>query len=260
MYKNTLVVVGSGIKFMSHLTTESKACIEKADKVLYLINEPAMQEWIQKINPSSESLDFLYSRYNFRNDNYLLISEYIIENLKQFRTLCVAIYGHPTVFVQPTLYAANRAISNGFNVIVMPGISAEDCVFADLLIDPGSCGCQSCDATDFLIYHREYDSSSHLILWQIGVIGILNNSVNHDAREGLVILSEYLCEKYDSDHELMIYEAAQYPGFKPKIEKVALKNLPSSKVSCLSTLYIPPNVKKQPDVNMLKRIKKIQIG
>ncbi len=35
---NKLVIVGSGIKFMSHLTIEVKAHIEQADKVLYLIN------------------------------------------------------------------------------------------------------------------------------------------------------------------------------------------------------------------------------
>lgn len=87
MHKNTLIIVGSGIKFMSHLTTEAKACIEKADKVLYLINEPVMQEWIQKANSSTESLDALYTNCTLRHDNYLLISEYIIENLKYFVSL-----------------------------------------------------------------------------------------------------------------------------------------------------------------------------
>lgn len=257
MDKNTLIIVGSGIKFMSHLTTEVKACIEKSDKVLYLVNEPAMQEWIQKSNKCTESLDFLYTKYEHREDNYRLISDYILESVQQYKTLCFVVYGHPTVFVQPSIYAATKAKERGFNVITLPGISAEDCLFADLLVDPGSCGCQSFEATDFLLYRREYDSSCHLILWQVSVIGVLNTPVYHDPMDGFVLLVDYLLEKYFLDHEIIVYEAAQYPTFKPKIERILLKDLPSSKVSRIATLYIPPNHEKQPDLNMLQKLKKI---
>lgn len=245
MNKNTLVIVGSGIKFMSHMTFEAKNCIEKADKVLYLVNEPATQKWIQSLNSNSESLDPLYIKYQARNDNYLLISEYIINQLENTNLLCLVIYGHPTVLVQPSIYAVQEAIKRKYNVIVMPAISAEACLFADLFIDPSSCGCQSFEATDFLIYQREYTSSSHLILWQPGVIGIKNRLTHYNSERGLRLLTEYLSQKYSLDHELVLYEAAQYPTFKPIIEKVPLVSLPSSNVTPLTTLYIPPNHTKQ---------------
>jgi len=82
MQNHTLIIVGAGIKFMSHLTSEAKACIEQADKVLYLVNEPAMQEWIQICNPRSESLDPIYTTYSAREKNYHCISEYVAEALK----------------------------------------------------------------------------------------------------------------------------------------------------------------------------------
>ncbi|MDR3490819.1 MAG: SAM-dependent methyltransferase [Gammaproteobacteria bacterium] len=257
MNKNTLIVVGSGIKFMSHLTIESKACIEKSDKVLYLVNEPAMQSWIEQANKSAESLDFLYTKHKARHDNYLLIAEYIFDNLKKYETLCVVMYGHPTVFAQPALYATNMAIQNGYNAVIMPGISSEDCLYADLRIDPGSCGCQSFEATDFIIYRRVYDSSSHLILWQSSVIGVLNQPGYHDPLNGLAILVEYLSEKYSLDHEIVVYEAAQYPGFKPKIDKVLLRALAQTKIGRIATLYVPPNKQPIPDLVMLEKIKKI---
>lgn len=34
----SLILVGSGIKFISHLTTEAKAYIQHSSKVLYLVN------------------------------------------------------------------------------------------------------------------------------------------------------------------------------------------------------------------------------
>ncbi len=59
----SLIIVGSGIKFLSHLTTEAKAYIEQSEKVLYLVNEPVMKQWIQSTNPLSESLDPLYNNF-----------------------------------------------------------------------------------------------------------------------------------------------------------------------------------------------------
>lgn len=253
MSKNTLAIVGTGIKFMSHLTVEAKTYIKNADKVLYLVNEPAMKDWIKSFNPSSESLDFLYTKHCSRNDNYKLISEYVLENLQNIKLLCLVIYGHPTVLVQPSIYSANMAIRNGHEVIMLPGISSEDCLFADLGIDPGSCGCQSFEATDFLIYDREYDSSCHLILWQPSVIGLKDISVDYDPKKGLNILTEHLNHKYDLSHEISLYEASQYPALKPKIEKIKLKDLPEIKITRITTLYVPPNVIKKPNSKILKK-------
>lgn len=259
MKKNTLAVVGSGIKFMSHITHEAKNCIENADKVLYLVNEPAMQQWIQTLNPHTESLDPLYVRYHSRNDNYKLISEYIVDNLETTNLLCLVIYGHPTVLVQPSIYATQAALEKGHNVVVMPGISAEDCLFADLAIDPSSSGCQSFEATDFLVYRREYDSSSHLILWQPGVIGMKDRPVSHNPEMGLKILMDYLSNKYSLDHEIILYEAAQYPTFKPRVDKVSLKYLVASGITRLTTLYIPPNHIKQPDLDLCKKFETMNL-
>lgn len=258
MKKNSLIIVGSGIKFMSHLTVEVKSCIEKSEKVLYLVNEPLMQEWLEKVNTSAESLEPLYKKYNSRNDNYILIANYIIENLEKFTTLCVVVYGHPSIFVSPSILAANKAIEKGYPVIFMPGISAEDCLFADLQIDPGACGCQSFEATDFLLYQREFDSSSHLILWQpfaIGVKGLL--AENHDPIKGLQLLSDYLEGKYTRSHEIVIYEASQYPGLQPRIEKITLKDLPTANISRLSTLYVLPSYKKTPNNSILEKLNKL---
>jgi len=252
---NKLIIVGSGIKFMSHLTIEVKAHIEQADKVLYLINEPAMQDWIVKNSKHSEPLDDLYIKNPLREENYKLIAEYIIERLTTTKVLCVVIYGHPTVFVQPSLLAAKMAIDRGYNVTILPGISTEDCLFADLMIDPGTCGCHSFEATDFLLYRREYDSCSHLIIWQPYVIGMLGIPVNHNPKKGLHFLSDYLQEKYELNHEITLYEAAQYPAFTPRIDTVTLRDLPDANISSLTTLYIKPNKQKNPDVGMLNALR-----
>lgn len=250
----SLVLVGTGIKFMSHLTTEAKAYIQQSAKVLYLVNEPAMQCWIQKNNAHAESLDPLYTKYPLRLHCYRAITDYILECVRKIQHVCVVMYGHPTVFAQPGLAAIEQARKEGFYATILPGISAEDCLFADLLVDPGKYGCQSFEATDFLIRNRQIDCTGHLILWQVGVIGALGHIRDHDNTIGVTCLMERLLPYYPENHLLILYEAAQYPHLEPKIHEFSLIDLPTAPFSRLSTLYVPPASKKSLDNNMLQRL------
>jgi tetrapyrrole methylase family protein/MazG family protein len=254
MINASLVVVGSGIKFMSHLTVESKAYIEQSQKVLYLVNEPAIEEWIHKINPQAESLDPIYTQHNFRIHSYQAITNYILDILRQKKHICVVLYGHPTIFAKPALDAVIVAKKEGYYAKILPGISAEDCLFADLLIDPGSHGCLSFEATDFLIHTKLVDTSCHLILWQASIIGALTHPESHDNTKGSQLLLNYLTQHYDLNHPIIVYTAAQYPGLEPIIEQSVLKNLLTVKQSRTSLLYIPPVKKRAYDESILRAL------
>ena|SRR3990167_3150080 len=254
MSTTSLTIVGSGIKFISHLTTEAKAYILQSEKVLYLVNDPVMKEWIQRNNPNAESLDKLYTQYPMRLHCYQAITNYILNTLQKNLHVCVVLYGHPAVFAKPALDAVIKAKAAGYDTRMLPGISAEDCLFADLLINPGSSGCQSYEATDFLIHCRKIDPSSHLILWQVGIIGVLGHPKSHDNTKGAALLLNYLNQYYHPRHEAVLYEAAQYPGFEPHIDRLPLIQLPTAKFSRLSTLYLPPAHKAPCDEAMLKAL------
>lgn len=125
MENASLVVVGSGIKFISHLTVEAQAYIEKANKVLFLVNEPAMKEWIIKKNSNAESLEYLYHQFEVRLHAYRAITQYILKILREKRHVCVVLYGHPSVFAQPGLEAVQQAKKEGYYAKILPGISAQ---------------------------------------------------------------------------------------------------------------------------------------
>jgi hypothetical protein len=236
---HALVVVGSGIKFISHLTVETKTHIEAADKILYLVNEPAMQLWLQKYS-NAEPLDNLYFQNNLRINAYQQITSYILKNLEEHPYVCVVLYGHPTVFARPALDAVILAKQKGHHAEILPAISAEDCLFADLLINPGDAGCLSVEATALLKYEKQIDVSFHVIIWQVSVIDAMVQSHLHDNSRGIKKLTNYLQKFYDSNQEIVLYEAAQYPGFNPGIQKVKLHQLPFIKISKITTLYIAP--------------------
>ena len=254
MSHSSLVVVGSGIKFLSHLTTEAKAYIQASQILLYLANEPAMHEWMKKYYPHSKSLDVFYSKHTFRIDAYQAMTNYILDNLYHNKHVCVVVYGHPTVFAKPALDAIILAKQAGYDAKIFPGISAEDCLFADLLINPGSSGCQSYEATDFLLYERKIDPRSHLILWQVGIIGVLSYPTLHDNTSGARLLVSYLSEQYELDHPVVLYEASQYPHIQPRINQLLLNQLPEANFSPLSTLYIPPMKNQSCSKKMLEKL------
>ena len=251
--QGSLAIVGIGIKLISHLTVEAKAHIEQADKVFYLVTGQLAAEWVTQLNSTAESLRPLYQLGKRRLDTYHDMVKHILAAVQQGQKVCAVFYGHPGVFVLPSHEAIKQAQAQGFTAFMLPGISAEDCLFADLGIDPAAVGCQSFEATDFLVYHRRFDPHSALILWQIGVIGQLRKTAQLNP-QGLHILTEVLGSYYPAHHLVTVYEAAQSPLADPIIQSVKLEILPQTAVSAISTLYVPPKPGAELDLNMVKQL------
>ena len=106
-------------------------------------------------------------------------------------------------------------------------------------IDPGSSGCQTYEATSFLIYQFRFEPSAALVLLQIGVLGESNWPPTSDNRR-LRVLAEYLQEHYGPSHEVVIYEASPDPDKQPRIQHASLSRLHEMEVSVSYTLYVPP--------------------
>lgn len=121
-----------------------------------------------------------------------------------------------------------------------PGISAEDCLYADLGLDPGTYGCQHYEASNLMFYQRTIDTAAYLILWQPGVAGdksLAKFSTGSAYREVLV---ELLSQWYPLDHQVILYEAVTLPIQQPRIEPIALSDLPKAQMDLKTTLVIPP--------------------
>jgi precorrin-6B methylase 1 len=254
MKSGSLTVVGTGIQFAGQITLEARAHIKQAEKVLFLVSDLITADWIRDINPTAESLFPYYRQGESRMIAYVAMIERILFEVRKGLSVCTVFYGHPGVFVYPSHEAIKQAHLEGYSAKMLPGISAEDCLFADLGIDPARTGCQSFEATDFLIHKRKFDTGCSLILWQIGCIGDLTFSLEPYGTRGLHVLTEYLCQYYDATHPAVVYEAAEYPIFDPTIENVPLAKLPEAQISPISTLYIAPQTKAPLDYEMLDRL------
>ena len=237
----SLTVVGTGICAVAQATIEAQGTIRNADKVLHLVTDSVTTEWLRGLNPTAESLTDCYQEGEPRIYAYERMTEKILSWVRRGLSVCVALYGHPGVFVRPSHDAIRKARKEGFPAKMLPGVSAEDCLFADLGFDPASSGCQSYEATDFLTRRPRFEPSSHLVLWQVSVIGDMTYSARGDyRRDGLQVLMDVLTEHYSPDHEVVLYLAALYSVCEPEIQRLPLLGLPNARVSPTATLYVPP--------------------
>jgi len=71
------------------------------------------------------------------------------------QTGSLTVVGQPGMFADPLHDAIGRVRAAGRPALMLPGISAEECLFADRGIDPAQTGACSFEATDFLVHHRQ---------------------------------------------------------------------------------------------------------
>jgi uncharacterized protein YabN with tetrapyrrole methylase and pyrophosphatase domain len=248
-----LTVVGTGIRAGTQLTPEARAAFEQADVALYLVADPVEATVLRGIRADARSLYDYYEPGLLRQEIYERITEAMLAEVRRGQAVCAAFYGHPGIFVYPSHEAVARARSEGYPARMLPAVSAEDCLFADLGVDPGAAGCQSYEATDFLVRRRGVDPTASLILWQIAVIGEAVYSTTL-RRDGLAVLAEHLQTWYEDDHEVTLYEASPYPLLEATIVKMPLAELPRAGATALSTLYVPPLEPRPRDPEMMKRL------
>ena len=247
----SLTVVGTGMLIAGQVTHEALSAMEEAEKLYFLVTDIVTSRWLGQLNPSAESLYGCYADGKPREDTYAEMVDRILASVREGRRVVVAFYGHPGIFVAPSHEAIRQAKAEGYSAQMLPGISAEDCLFADLGIDPGERGCQSFEATDFLLRRRIFDPTSTLVLWQIGGIGVFDfHSRALWSRQGLEVLERELLRHYPIDHEVVIYEAVPYPTLPPKILRVPLAAMARAEVSIRSTLYVPPLPDRESDQEM----------
>jgi hypothetical protein len=141
-----------------------------------------------------------------------------------------------------------------------PGISAEDCLYADLGIDPGKVGCQHFEASQFMLYRRVVDTAGYLVLWQVGVAGDQSMARFKTGAAYRQVLVDILSQNYPVDHEIIVYRVATLPTQRPLVERLSLGALPSAEVDMHMTVVIPPAKPMQPNAEVRARLAEIELS
>lgn len=246
MNVGSLMVVGTGIGFRRQLIPAAEAAIRNADKLLYQIGDSLTARWLRGLNSSAESL----SRPGtddpiLRSSVYEAMADSVFAAVSGGHNVCFVTYGHPGVYQ----HAAHRSIelvrAAGMPAAMLPGISALDCLVADLGIEIGS-GCQLLDASSLVLQNKSLDPTSSLILFQIGMFG--NPYYRGDRPAPLHLLGDRLRDAWGADQLATFYEAAMLPIWDPMVRSVRLSDLEAAPTTARTLVYLAPAKNAEPDV------------
>jgi hypothetical protein len=251
--EGTLIIIGSGIQSLGFSMNDIKV-IEDADVVFYCVADPATIVWLKKKRPDAYDLYTLYDDNKIRYYTYMQMTESMLYCLRQGKKVVAIFYGHPGIFVLSTHRAIAIAKKEGLTAEMRAGVSALDCLCADIGVDPSHPGMVTYEATDMLIRLRKPDTSLHVILWQVGLIAEMGYRRSGFINQNFITLVEYLQQFYGKDYEVVHYIASRYPTIASKIERYTLEQLKDPrirvKISGLSTFYIAPKDARQTDIDM----------
>ena len=243
----SLVCVGIGMTLGSHITPLARSYIGNADVVFTGLSDGIIELWLAGMHPDVRSLQTFYREGKSRSDTYQQMVDAMLTEVRAGKRVCGAFYGHPGVFALPTHKAIEIARREGYFAHMEPGVSAEDCLYADVGFDPGKFGCQHYEASQFMLYRRRIDTSAYLVLWQVGVAGDQSLARFSTGAAHRQVLVDVLARDYDVNHEGILYRAVTLPMHQPRIDRLRLRDLPAADVDTHVTLVIPPASRLQVD-------------
>jgi uncharacterized protein YabN with tetrapyrrole methylase and pyrophosphatase domain len=244
----------------SHLTPLAKSYIEKSDVVFAALSDGITEMWLSKMHPDVRSFQPLYREGKPRMQTYREMVDAMLTEVRSGKHVCGAFYGHPGVFAWPTHKAVAIARSEGYRAHMEPGISAEDCLYADLGIDPGKVGCQHYEASQFMLFRRVIDTSAYLVLWQVGVAGDQTMSRFSTGSAYRRVLVDLLARDYNLDHPIIVYKVATLPIQAPRMKRLPLGALPDADIDMHMTVVIPPAKAMQPNLEVRERLAAIDLS
>jgi precorrin-3B methylase len=250
----SLVCVGLGMTLGSHLGPLARSHIEQSDVVFAGLSDGIVELWLQKMHPDVRSLQPYYREGKSRMQTYRQMVEAILTEVRAGKQVCGVFYGHPGVFAWAPHKSIEVARSEGYPAHMEPGISAEDCLYADLGIDPGRFGCQHYEASQLLFYQRRVDPTAYLVLWQVGLVGDQSLARFSTGAAYRQLLVDVLARDYPLEHEVIIYRTATLPIQQARIERVTLGELPQADIDMADTVVIPPARAMQVDHEMRAKL------
>jgi uncharacterized protein YabN with tetrapyrrole methylase and pyrophosphatase domain len=249
----SIVCVGTGMTIGAHMAPIARSHIENAD-IVFFAGHPLMELWVMQMNPNLHSLQIFYAEGKDRRITYKEMVIAMMTEVRAGKKVVGAFYGHPGVFALPPHNVIKIAKKEGYAAKMVPGISAEDCLYADLGVDPGKVGSQHFEASQFMFYQRKVDPSAYLILWQVGIAGDKSAAKLRTGKAYRQILVELLNVYYPNVHKVALYECPTIAIKQPRIEWIALGDFVDSELSLITTMLIPPSQKLLKNQSIIDRL------
>lgn len=241
--RGRLVILGSGITAIAHMTLEALGHIRNADIVFYNANSGVTAAYLKELNSNVVDLYAYYGEGKLRGITYVQMAELMLREVRKGRTVAGVFHGHPGFFVKAGRRAMAIAEMEGHEARLLPGISSIDCLFADLRVDPGYVGVEIVKASHLLQRGYMLSTDHHVVIVQVGSVGDNTFSFSGFKHAKVDRLFRKLIDVYGDNHESVYYVASIFPGLDPIIRVRHLRDYLDQNILDTvhaSLLYIPP--------------------
>ncbi|WP_206098355.1 SAM-dependent methyltransferase [Oleiagrimonas sp. MCCC 1A03011] len=256
--RGSIACVGLGMVLGSHLSPLARSHIEQADVVFAALSDGIVEMWLKRMHPDVRSLQPYYNEgKKSRKVTYQEWVDVMMTEVRAGKNVCAVFYGHPGIFAWSPHEIIKVAKAEGYRTHMEPGISAEDCLYADLGIDPGRRGCQHYEASQLLFYDTPINAQAFLILWQAGLVGDMSMKRFSTGPEYRQVLVDVLARDYTLDHRVIIYRGATLPIEQPRIRETTLGGLPGIDISSEETVVLPPASKLRRNEEIRNRLARL---
>lgn len=219
-------IVGLGIRSRDHATRELERALSSCNEVLFVDNGVATGAWLAHLCPRVTPLyGASYVERAARGDAYVQMAARVVDAALDHGPVAFGMQGHPLVYSAAPFLIRDAASLLDLTVEVLPGVSALDCLFADLWLDPALEGLQMLEATDLLLRRRPIVPDIPLLLWQVGNVESRLHTSRRSHPDRFERLRAYLLETYPPDHPVLVYFASTHPLVPPQRTTIPLSEL-----------------------------------
>lgn len=235
-------VVGMGMRSVDQISREALRAIKGSKRLFLIDGSPGIAAYFKAQGMEVIDLAKHYEEGKDRLQTYIEMAQDVVASAIDDGPVSFGLYGHPTVFAYPPFLVKAVAESCGLTVGVVPGISAMDCILAELMIDPATHGMQMFEATDVVIRRRTLLTDVQTLIWQIGALetGLYSTKPGSPTRFNRFV--SHVTNFFPSAHKVVAIFASDNPFIPTVIYRFKLGELPTyaDKLHGGFTLHIPP--------------------
>lgn len=253
-----IYIVGLGILNVDQVTNETEHVLRRANEVLFVDTGVATRQYLEKLCPRVTPLyETSYREGGCRVASYDHMAVRVIEAALDHSPIAFAMGGHPVVGAEAPFLIHEMARLLKLEVRTLPAVSAMDCLFAELMLDPCLTGLQMFEATDLLLRQRPLQADVPALIWQVGALETRLHTLRPSVPERFARFQRYLLQFYPAAHQVVAYYATPHPLMKSQRLTFPIEAMGrfAEQLHVGFTLFIPPTGSRPiADLDLLNKL------
>jgi len=230
-----ITIVGLGPGTVSLLTKEAEAELLRAGKIFFRMGSHPVYEWLRGLGKHLVCFDKLYTtHWPNPGDIYEFMAEALLKETALRGEAVYAVPGSPDMLEETTNLIRARALEQGIEVKVLPGVSFLEQALAEINFDY-TLGLQAVLPLTHLQCGR-FTNRLALLVCQIEAVSDAQQTPRVD------LTQEFLLKAYPPDHRVTLIWTDGLPDYKTQSKVIALKDLVREygQAKYFASLYVPP--------------------